>query len=66
MAATGEEAAAMDSICKAPAPPTDLNLSAEPVSEPETEPEPKIDAATSDATETPKAKRPSNNSELHL
>jgi len=62
MAATGEEAAAMDSISKAPAPPTDLNLSAEPVSEPE----PKIDAATSDATETPKAKRPSNNSELHL
>jgi len=64
MAATGEEAAAMDSISKAPAPPTDLNLSAEPVSEPE--PEPKIDASTRDPTETPKAKRPSNNSELHL
>ncbi|XP_067274621.1 biogenesis of lysosome-related organelles complex 1 subunit 2 isoform X2 [Pseudorasbora parva] len=52
MAATGEEAAAMDSICKAPAPPTDLNLTAEP------EPEPRRDAATSDATETQKAKRP--------
>ncbi|XP_048064575.1 biogenesis of lysosome-related organelles complex 1 subunit 2 isoform X2 [Megalobrama amblycephala] len=50
MAATGEEAAAMDSICKAPAPPTDLNLTAQP--------EPRKEAATSDATETPKAKRP--------
>lgn len=60
MAATGEEAAAMDSICKAPAPPTDLNLTAQP------EPEPRKDAAASDATETPKVKRPSNNSELLL
>ncbi|XP_067239576.1 biogenesis of lysosome-related organelles complex 1 subunit 2 isoform X2 [Chanodichthys erythropterus] len=50
MAATGEEAAAMDSICKAPAPPTDLNLTAQP--------EPRKDAASSDATETPKVKRP--------
>ncbi|XP_067239575.1 biogenesis of lysosome-related organelles complex 1 subunit 2 isoform X1 [Chanodichthys erythropterus] len=55
MAATGEEAAAMDSICKAPAPPTDLNLTAQP--------EPRKDAASSDATETPKVKRPSNNNE---
>ncbi|XP_051729895.1 biogenesis of lysosome-related organelles complex 1 subunit 2 isoform X2 [Ctenopharyngodon idella] len=54
MAATGEEAAAMDSICKAPAPPTDLNLTVQP----EPEPEPRKDAATSDATETPKVKRP--------
>ncbi|XP_051729894.1 biogenesis of lysosome-related organelles complex 1 subunit 2 isoform X1 [Ctenopharyngodon idella] len=59
MAATGEEAAAMDSICKAPAPPTDLNLTVQP----EPEPEPRKDAATSDATETPKVKRPSNNNE---
>ncbi|KAK7133321.1 hypothetical protein R3I94_015256 [Phoxinus phoxinus] len=65
MAATGEEAAAMDSICKAPAPPTDLNLSAEPAPEPEPKPEsePRRDVATSDATDTPKIKRPSNNNE---
>uniref|UniRef100_A0A672TFX0 Biogenesis of lysosome-related organelles complex 1 subunit 2-like n=1 Tax=Sinocyclocheilus grahami TaxID=75366 RepID=A0A672TFX0_SINGR len=51
MAATGEEAAAMDSICKAPAPPTDLKLTAEH----------RRDEATNDATDNPKAKRPSNN-----
>ncbi|KAK2883584.1 hypothetical protein QQF64_016765 [Cirrhinus molitorella] len=55
MAATGEEAAAMDSISKAPVPPTDLNLTAEP--------EHKKETATNDATENQKAKRPSNNND---
>ncbi|XP_073673024.1 biogenesis of lysosome-related organelles complex 1 subunit 2 [Garra rufa] len=55
MAATGEEAAAMDSISKAPVPPTDLNLTAEP--------EHKRETATNDATENQKPKRPSNNND---
>ncbi|KAI2651842.1 biogenesis of lysosome-related organelles complex 1 subunit 2-like protein [Labeo rohita] len=55
MAATGEEAAAMDSISKAPVPPTELKLTAEP--------ELKRDATTNDATENQKAKRPSNNND---
>lgn len=59
MAARGDEAAAMESISKVPVPPTDLNLTltAEP------EPEPRRDAATNDATENQKAKRPSNNND---
>ncbi|NP_001028273.2 biogenesis of lysosome-related organelles complex 1 subunit 2 isoform 1 [Danio rerio] len=55
MAATGDEAAAMDSISKAPAPPTELNLTAEP--------ENSREATTSDTTENQKPKRPSNNND---
>ncbi|XP_026109943.1 biogenesis of lysosome-related organelles complex 1 subunit 2-like [Carassius auratus] len=51
MAATGEEAAAMESISKAPVPPTDLTV------EHETE------AAANDATDNQKAKRSSNNND---
>lgn len=51
MAATGDEAAAMESISKAPVPPTDLTLTPEPEHK-------------TDATENQKAKRPSNNSKL--
>ncbi len=57
MAATGDEAAAMESVIKTAIPPTDLNLT--------TEPEPR-DAATNEPTENQKAKRPSNNSKLLL
>uniref|UniRef100_A0A8C2GGP5 Biogenesis of lysosomal organelles complex-1, subunit 2 n=1 Tax=Cyprinus carpio TaxID=7962 RepID=A0A8C2GGP5_CYPCA len=59
MAATGDESAVMDSICKAPAPPTDLQLTAEPEHEHEQEQEHRRD----DATENPKAKRPSTNND---
>uniref|UniRef100_A0A9J7YPK8 Biogenesis of lysosomal organelles complex-1, subunit 2 n=1 Tax=Cyprinus carpio carpio TaxID=630221 RepID=A0A9J7YPK8_CYPCA len=52
MAATGDEAAAMESISKAPVPPTDLTLTLT------AEPEHKTDA-----TENQKAKRPSNNND---
>ncbi|XP_043075402.1 biogenesis of lysosome-related organelles complex 1 subunit 2 isoform X1 [Puntigrus tetrazona] len=55
MAATGDEAAAMESISKAPVPPSDLNLSAET--------ERRRDAAANDAAENQKAKRPSNNND---
>uniref|UniRef100_A0A672T6M4 Biogenesis of lysosome-related organelles complex 1 subunit 2-like n=1 Tax=Sinocyclocheilus grahami TaxID=75366 RepID=A0A672T6M4_SINGR len=55
MAASGDEAAAMESISKASVPPTALNLTAEP--------EHKREAATNDATENQKAKRPSNNND---
>ncbi|XP_026089295.1 biogenesis of lysosome-related organelles complex-1 subunit 2 isoform X1 [Carassius auratus] len=55
MAATGEEAAVMDNICTTPAPPTDLKLTAEP--------EHRRDEPANDATENPKAKRPSNNND---
>ncbi len=58
MAATVDEAAAMESIIKTAVPPTDLNLT--------TEPEPRRDAATNEPTENQKAKRPSNNSKLLL
>uniref|UniRef100_A0A8C2EKS3 Biogenesis of lysosomal organelles complex-1, subunit 2 n=1 Tax=Cyprinus carpio TaxID=7962 RepID=A0A8C2EKS3_CYPCA len=57
MAATGDESAVMDSICKAPAPPTDLQLTAEPEHEHEQE------HRRDDATENPKAKRPSTNND---
>lgn len=55
MAATGDEAAAMESISKAPVPPTDLTLTLTLTAEPEHK---------TDATENQKAKRPSNNSKL--
>lgn len=57
MAATGDEAAAMESISKAPVPPTDPDPNLTP------EPELRRDAATNDATENQKAKRPSNNND---
>lgn len=57
MAATGDEAAAMDSISRVPAPPTDLNLS--------TEPDQRKDAGGTE-NQAPPPKRSSNNSELHL
>ncbi|KAF4099337.1 biogenesis of lysosome-related organelles complex 1 subunit 2 [Onychostoma macrolepis] len=67
MAATGDEAAAMESISKAPVPPTDLNLTPTPTPtptpEPEPEPEPRREVAANDATENQKAKRPSNNND---
>ncbi|XP_051981051.1 biogenesis of lysosome-related organelles complex-1 subunit 2-like isoform X2 [Xyrauchen texanus] len=50
MAATREEDAAMESISRAPAPPTDLNLT--------TEPDHRRDAGTNDRTPAPK--RPNN------
>ncbi|XP_059369072.1 biogenesis of lysosome-related organelles complex 1 subunit 2-like [Carassius carassius] len=55
MAATGDEAAAMESISKAPVPPTDLTLTAEPEHERE--------SAANDATDNQKAKRSSNNND---
>lgn len=66
MAATGDESAVMDSICKAPAPPTDLQLTAEPEHEHEHEHKQEQEHRRDDATENPKAKRPSTNSKLLL
>ncbi|KAA0708794.1 Biogenesis of lysosome-related organelles complex-1 subunit 2 [Triplophysa tibetana] len=54
MAATGEEAAAMDNISRVPAPPTDLNLS--------TEPDPRRDAGGTE-NKAPAPKRSSNNND---
>ncbi|XP_056620524.1 biogenesis of lysosome-related organelles complex 1 subunit 2 [Triplophysa dalaica] len=54
MAATGEEAAAMDNISRVTAPPTDLNLS--------TEPDPRRDAGGTEI-KAPAPKRSSNNND---
>ncbi|XP_073711985.1 biogenesis of lysosome-related organelles complex 1 subunit 2 [Misgurnus anguillicaudatus] len=54
MAATGDEAAAMDSISRVPAPPTDLNL--------QPEPDQKIDVSGTE-NRAPAPKRPSNNND---
>ncbi|XP_057209360.1 biogenesis of lysosome-related organelles complex 1 subunit 2 [Triplophysa rosa] len=54
MAATGEEAAAMDNISRVPAPPTDLNLS--------TEPDQRRDAGGTE-NQAPAPKRSSNNND---
>ncbi|XP_051952326.1 biogenesis of lysosome-related organelles complex 1 subunit 2 [Xyrauchen texanus] len=57
MAATGDEAAAMESISRAPAPLTELNLT--------TEPDHRRDGGVNDGTESqaPAPKRPSNNND---